>query len=178
MKTLQDLFFNELAELLRRRVPPHPGLARDGRQRHPPKFKKAFELQLKEAEGHVRKIQNVFECFDRKPRWKTCEVVMGMLRECDDMVAAFEGSPAVDAVLIVAIERIAHYQMASDRCLQEWALQLGNKKAAALLAEVLKEVEVASKAFTALARSIRHESAPANPFVAGVRRLRRASAAH
>ena len=178
MKTLQDLFFNELADCYDaecRLTRALPGMAGNATHRN---LKKAFELQLKEAEGHVRKIQNVFECFDRKPRWKTCEVVMGMLRECDDMVAAFEGSPAVDAVLIVAIERIAHYQMASDRCLQEWALQLGNKKAAALLAEVLKEVEVASKAFTALARSIRHESAPANPSVAGVRRLRRASAAH
>ncbi len=153
MKTLQDLFFNELADIYdaERRI--SKALPKMAKAATCDELKKAFEHHLKQTEGHVRKVEEVFECFDRKPRGKTCEATVGLLAEGEEMATAFEGSPAIDAALIAAAQKVEHYEMASYGCLHEWATLLGNKKAAGLLQEILDEEGATNKALTVIARS-------------------------
>ena len=77
------------------------------------------------------------------------------------MVISFKGSPAINAALIAAAQKVEHYEMASYGCLQEWANLLGNKKAAALLHEILNEEGATNKELTALARAGSNEDAMA-----------------
>ncbi len=77
------------------------------------------------------------------------------------MAASFEGSPAINAALIAAAQKVEHYEMATYGCLHEWAKLLGNKKATSLIQEILDEEGETNKALTILARSHSNEDAMA-----------------
>ncbi len=159
MKTLQDLFFNELADIYdaeRRIVKALPKMAKAATSAP---LKKAFALHQKQSEAHARKVEEVFECFDRKAKAKTCEATVGLLKEGEEMAADFEDSPAINAALIATAQKVEHYEMASYGCLHEWANLLGNKKAAGLLQEILNEEGATNKELTRLARAGSNEDA-------------------
>lgn len=153
MKTLQDLFFNELADIYDAEHRIAKALPKMARTATNTALKKAFELHLKQTEGHAKKVEEVFACFDRKAKAETCEATVGLLKEGEEMAATFEGSPAINAALIAAAQKVEHYEMATYGCLHEWAELLGNTKAASLLQEILDEEGATNKALTALARA-------------------------
>lgn len=159
MKTLQDLFLDEVADMYdaeRRIVKALPKMAKAATC---DKLKKAILSHLKETEGHVRKLEQVFQSFNKKAKGKTCEATVGLLKEGDEIAADFKGSPAINAGLISAAQKVEHYEMASYGCLHEWAGLLGNQKAADLLEEILGQEKAANEKLTELARSSSNKEA-------------------
>ena len=153
MKTLKDLFLGELADMYdaeRRIVKALPKMAKAATS---PDLKAAFQTHLKETEGQVTKLERVFEAFDQKAKGKTCEATVGLLKEGDEIAVDFKGSPALNAALISAAQKVEHYEMASYGCLHEWAGLLGNQEAAGLLEEILGEEKAANEKLTELARA-------------------------
>src|ERR1700679_1658762 len=145
MKTLRVLFLDELADMYyaeRRIVKALPKMAKAATC---DKLKQAILAHLKETEGHVTKLEEVFQSFDEKARGKTCEATVGLLKEGDEIAADFKGSPAINAALISAAQKVEHHEMASYGCLHEWAGLLGNKEAAGLLGEILGEEKPPTK---------------------------------
>jgi ferritin-like metal-binding protein YciE len=121
LKMLKDLFLAELADMYdseRRIVKALPKLADAAKCTH---LKAAFQSHLKESQGHVIKLEGVFESFDVKPYAKTCLATIGLLEEGDQIAAEFKGSPAINAALISAAQKVEHYEMASYGCLHAWA---------------------------------------------------------
>ena len=159
MKTLKDLFKDELADMYdaeRRIVKALPKMAKAATC---PDLKKAIQSHLKETEGHVKKLEQVFQSFGEKARGKTCEATVGLLEEGAEIAADFKGSPAINAALISAAQKVEHYEMASYGCLHEWAGLLGNSKAAALLEQILEEERATNESLTELARASSNEEA-------------------
>lgn len=153
MKTLEDLFLNELADMYdaeQRIVKALPKLAKAATCDD---LKAALQSHLKETEGHVKKLEQVFQCFGEKAKGKTCEATKGLLEEGDEIAAEFKGSPAINAALIAAAQKVEHYEMASYGCLHEWAGLLGNQKAATILQGILDEETAANESLTELARA-------------------------
>jgi ferritin-like metal-binding protein YciE len=152
MKTLKDLLLDELADMYdaeRRIVKALPKMAKAATC---PKLKKVILAHLKETEGHVTKLEQVFRSFDQKAKSKTCKATVGLLEEGDEIAADFNGSEAINAALISAAQKVEHHEMASYGCLHEWAGLLGNKQAARLLEEILDEETAANDTLTNLAR--------------------------
>ena len=159
MKTLKDLFLDELADMYdaeRRVVKALPKMAKAATC---PDLRAAILSHLKETEGHVKKLEQVFQSFDEKAKGQTCEATVGLLEEGDEIAADFKGSPAINAALISAAQKVEHYEMASYGCLHEWAGLLGNPEAAALLEEILEEEKAANESLTELARASSNEEA-------------------
>ena len=159
MKTLKDLFLDELADMYdaeQRIVKALPKMAKAATC---PDLKEAIQSHLKETEGHVTKLEQVFQSFDQKAKGKTCEATVGLLEEGDEIAAEFKGSPAINAALISAAQKVEHYEMASYGCLHEWAGLLGNEEAAGLLEEILDEEKAANETLTELARASSNEEA-------------------
>lgn len=153
MKTLKDLFLDELADMYdaeKRIVKALPKLAKAATSDD---LKEAIQAHLKETEGHVTKLEQVFQSFDEKPKGKTCEATVGLLKEGDEIAAEFKDSPAINAALISAAQKVEHYEIASYGCLHEWAGLLGNDEAAALLEAILDEEKAANEGLTELARA-------------------------
>jgi len=153
MKTLKDLFLGELADMYdaeRQTVKALPKMAKAATC---DKLKKAILFHLKETEGHVTKLEQVFQSFDEPAKGKTCEATVGLLEEGDEIAADFKGSPAINAALISAAQKVEHHEIASYGALHAWAGLLGKKEAASLLQEILDEEKAANDALTELARS-------------------------
>ena len=159
MKTLKDLFLNELADIYdaeRRLLKALPKMAKAATCM---KLKGAITDHVRETEGHVKKLERVFGCFDLKARGQTCEATVGLLKEGAEIQADFKGSPAINAALIAAAQKVEHYEIASYGCLQEWAALLGKDEAARLLQQILDEEKAANEALTVLARASSNEDA-------------------
>ncbi len=159
MKSLKNLFMDELADMYdaeRRIVKALPKMAKAATNED---LKEAILAHLEETKGHVTKLEAVFACFDEEPKGKTCEATVGLLEEGDEIAADFKGSPAINAALISAAQKVEHYEMASYGCLHEWAGLLGNEEAAGLLAEILEEEKAANEGLTELARGGCNEEA-------------------
>lgn len=153
MKTLNDLFLDELADIYdaeRRLVKALPKMAKAATCTH---LQKAILSHLEETKGHVMKLEQVFDCFDKKAKGKTCDATVGLIAEGEEIAADFKGSPAINAALISAAQKVEHYEIASYGCLREWAGMLGNTKAFALLQEILDEEKAANESLTELARA-------------------------
>ena len=153
MKTLKDLFIDELQDMYdaeQRIVKALPKMAKAATCED---LKGAILSHLEETKGHVTKLEQVFDCFDEKAKAKTCEATKGLLEEGDEIAAEFKGSPAINAALVSAAQKVEHYEMASYGCLHEWAGLLENEEAAGLLEEILEEEKAANEGLTELARA-------------------------
>lgn len=153
MKALNDLFLDELADMYDAEQRIAKALPKMAKAATCPDLKEAFQAHLKETEGHVKKLEQVFQCFDKKAKGIMCEATVGLLKEGDEIATEFKGSPALNAALIAAAQKVEHYEMASYGCLHEWAELLDNPKAAGLLKQILEQEKHANESLNDLAHS-------------------------
>jgi len=153
MKTLENLFMDGLADIYdaeQRLVRALPKMAKAATS---PALRSAILSHLKQTEGHVKKLEQVFKICGEKPKGKKCEATVGLLEEADEIANDFKGSPAINAALISAAQKVEHYEIASYGCLREWAGLLGKDTATGLLSAILDEEKKANESLEELARS-------------------------
>jgi ferritin-like metal-binding protein YciE len=153
MKTLKDLFLNELADMYDAEHQIQRALPKLVEAATCEKLKKVLLSHQKESDGQIKHLDEVFESAGAKPHGKACDATVGILKETHDLAAHFKGSPVLNAALVNAAQKIEHYEIAAYGGLHEWAVLLGNKKGAELLKSILAEEKAANDALTALARS-------------------------
>ena len=77
--------------------------------------------------------------------------MVGILEEGDRIVSDNKKSPAINAAIISACQKVEHYEIASYGTLRAWAELLGNQEAANLLEEILEQEKEADRALNDLA---------------------------
>jgi len=159
MKTLEELFLDELADMYDAENRLTRALPKMAKAATHEELCNAFESHLSETEGHVTNLEKVFKAFGKTAKGKKCEAIVGLLKEGDEIAAENKGSPTINAALISAAQKVEHYEIASYGCLREWAEQLGNQEAADLLQETLDEEKAADQKLTELARERCNEAA-------------------
>jgi ferritin-like metal-binding protein YciE len=158
MKSLQDLFLSQLADMYdaeQRIVRALPKLSRAATCG---KLQAAFENHLRETEGHVSKLEQVFESIGQKPTSQKCKATVGLLDEGEEMASDFKDTPAINAALVAAGQKVEHYEIASYGCLREWAQLLGYDEAVSLIEEILEEEKTADETLTELAHAKNEEA--------------------
>lgn len=153
MKTLKNLFLSELADVYDAEQRSVKGLGKMARAATCEHLQKIILDHLEETKDQVEKLKEVFECFDEKVKGKKCRATMGLLEEAEHIADDFKGSPALNAGLIAAAQKLEHYEIATYGCLHEWAENLGNSEAAHLLDEILEEEKAANDSLNDLAHS-------------------------
>lgn len=128
-----------------------------------PKMQKAATtVQLKEAIGehltqteeHVTRLEQVFELFGKKAQAKKCDAMEGLLKEGDSIVEETEdGSMTRDAAIIMAAQKVEHYEIATYGGLVQFAKTLGNEEAAAILQSTLDEEKQTDQGLTVIAEN-------------------------
>ena len=71
----------------------------------------AFEKHETETEGHVERLEKVFEEIDDAPRGKTCDAIMGIIEEGQEVMKEYKGTPALTPALLAAAQAVEHYEM-------------------------------------------------------------------
>jgi ferritin-like metal-binding protein YciE len=151
MKTLQDLFLAELADMYDAETRMTMSLQRMAKTANQVELSDVFQAHYRETEGQIEKLERVFDAFGAEAKRNKCEATMGLLEEEDKVMVENYGSPTMDAALISAGQKVEHYEIASYGCLRDWARLLGNERAADLLETILAEEKAADSRLTLLA---------------------------
>jgi ferritin-like metal-binding protein YciE len=159
MKTLEDLFLDSLADSYYAENQLTKALPKMAKAATDDDLRAAFEAHLAETEGHVQKVEEVFEAFGKKPKSKKCPAILGIIKEADEISSENKKSPTINAALIFAGQKAEHYEIASYGGLRDWAKLLGNEDAADILDEILDEEKAADAKLSALAEEHCNESA-------------------
>src|SRR4051812_15316509 len=158
-QTLHDAFLDELKDAYdaeKQLIKALPKLAKASTS---PELRQAFEDHLEETNGHVEKLEQVFEGLDEKAKGKHCDGMAGIIDEGKNAMGEdFEGA-TLDAVLIASAQRAEHYEMAAYGTMVAWARAMGHNDAAELLQEILDEEKAADEKLNAIAESGVNEQA-------------------
>lgn len=153
-ENLRELLVEELKDLYSAENQLTKALPKVAKNSSDPQLKKAIESHLKETEGHVARLEQIFEKLDESPKGKTCEGMKGLITEADERIKE-GGEPAVlDAGLIADAQRVEHYEIAAYGTARTFANLLGEKEIAQLLEATLKEEKAADAKLTSIAESV------------------------
>ncbi|MBW9112407.1 ferritin-like domain-containing protein [Rhizobium cauense] len=160
-KTLDDLFYDTLKDIYfaeRQILRALPKMARAAQSQE---LKAGFEKHREQTEGHVERLQQVFEIVGKRAQGKTCEAIQGIIAEGEEIIEEFKGSPAIDAGLISSAQAVEHYEIARYGTLKTWAQTLGKKDVVALLDQTLQEEAATDKTLSKLATTAANQKAAA-----------------
>lgn len=103
-------------------------------------LKTAIEEHLAQTQEHVARLEQVFEIIGKKAQAKKCEAMDGLTKEADSIVEETEkGTMTRDVGIIMAAQKVEHYEIATYRGLVSLARTLGLEDAAEILAKTLEE---------------------------------------
>ena len=117
-------------------------------------LKQALEDHLEQTQGHVERLEEVFEQLDETPKGKTCKAMKGLVEEGSEILEEDGEDSVLDAGIIAAAQKVEHYEIASYGTVRTWAGLLGENEVAELLQETLDEEGEANKLLNELAQDI------------------------
>ena len=124
-------------------------------------LREAFESHLEETEGHVTRLERVFELLDEKPRGKHCAGMAGIIEEGSETLQEDLEDAVMDACIIKSAQSAEHYEIGSYGTAIAWAEALDLTEVAQLLQETLAEEKAADAKLSALAEAGINECATA-----------------
>ena len=143
--TLKDIYFAEKKIL--------SALPKMAKAAQAEELRAAFEKHEQETEGHVERLEKVFKELGESPRGKTCDAIMGIIAEGQEVMKDYKGMAALDAGLLAAAQAVEHYEMSRYGSLKTWASELGLSDAAALLETTLVEEKKTDATLTKIAEN-------------------------
>ena len=154
VNNIDKLFTEELKDLYSAETQITKALPKMAKAASSSELKKAFEHHLKETEGHVQRLEQIFEILGASPKGKTCEGMKGLLSEGSESMQETEEGELRDVAMISAAQRVEHYEMAGYGSVRSYAERLGQTKIAQLLQETLDEEKAADKKLTEIAQKV------------------------
>ena len=103
-------------------------------------LKAAIEEHTAQTEEQVTRLEQVFELMGKKPQAKKCDAMEGLSKEGQSIVEETEdGSMTRDVGIIMAAQKVEHYEIATYGSLVSLATTLGMTDVADLLNTTLEE---------------------------------------
>jgi len=151
LKSIRELYVEELKDLYDAESQITTALPKLAQAAHAPELKKAFDEHLKQTEGQIGRLEQIFQQLDTSPKGKKCKGVAGLIAESQDFLKEEAEAEVKDAGLIAAAQKVEHYEMAGYGTVRTYAQLLGEKEAATLLQQTLDEEGATDKKLTSLA---------------------------
>lgn len=122
----------------------------------------AIDKHLEETKEHVNRLEEVFKLMGEKAQAKKCDAMEGLVKEAESILEDTDADTMVrDAGIIIASQKVEHYEIASYGSLVALAKKMGMKDASAILTETLNEEKKTDTNLTKLALSEINEEAAA-----------------
>jgi ferritin-like metal-binding protein YciE len=146
VESLQDIYYAEKA--ITKALPKMTKAATSE------ELKDAFEEHLAVTQEQVSRLEQVFETIGEKAKGKKCEAIEGLIKEGESIIEdTDEGTATRDVGLIMAGQKIEHYEIATYGGLVQLAHTLGLEDAAELLAVTLQEEKETDVTLTSIAEN-------------------------
>ncbi|WP_313189689.1 ferritin-like domain-containing protein [Sphingobacterium sp.] len=117
-------------------------------------LKDAFEDHYLLTKKHVSRLKKIFERLGENEESKECKAMDGLIEEAREIIKSTqEGSVTRDVALIIAAQKVEHYEIATYGGLAQIAITLGLDKVADILEKTLQEEEETDETLTDIAES-------------------------
>jgi ferritin-like metal-binding protein YciE len=154
LNTLQDVYIDALRDLYNAEAQITKALPRVMKAVSHEDLKAALENHLEETEGHLERLEQVFEMAGSKVRGKKCVAMEGIIDEAKELISMDIDENAFDAAMIGALQKVEHYEIASYGTVRTWAQQLGFDDQADILEQTLNEEKAANEKLTQIAETV------------------------
>ena len=158
-KKLDDLFHDTLKDIYFAEKKILTALPKMAKAAQSDELRAAFEKHRGETEGQVDRLEQVFEMIGKKAQGKTCDAIVGIVEEGQEVMKEYKGSPALDAGLLAGAQAVEHYEISRYGTLKTWADELGLRDAVRLLDATLQEEKKTDATLTAIAESVVNQEA-------------------
>ncbi len=154
LDTLQKLYTEELRDLYNAENQLLKALPKMAKAASSEELKDAFEKHLQQTKGHVERLEQVFDQLGEKAKGKTCRAMKGLIEEGAEILEEDGDDSVIDAGIIVAAQKVEHYEIASYGSVRTFANLLGQNKAAELLQATLDEESETNELLNKLAETV------------------------
>ena len=154
LKSLRDLYVDELKDLYSAEKQLVKALPKMVKNATNPELAQAFSDHLEETEGHVERLEQIFEELGERPGGKKCVGMEGLIEEAKELLEEDAAEEVLDAGLISKAQHVEHYEMAGYGTVRTYARLLGLDEQAAVLQQTLDEEGAADKKLTMLSQQV------------------------
>jgi ferritin-like metal-binding protein YciE len=116
-------------------------------------LKQAFQSHLRETEGQIKRLEDVFRMHGQEPKGASCPAIDGIIKEANEIIGDVEDKEVCDAAILAAAQAVEHYEITRYGTLVAWAKQLGRNDCATVLHQNLVEEKATDEKLTKLAES-------------------------
>ena len=159
LNTLEKLYIEELRDLYNAENQLLKALPKMAKGASSPELKDAFEKHLEQTKGHVQRLEELFEQRDENPKGKTCKAMKGLVEEGSEILKEEGEDSVLDAGIIVAAQKVEHYEIASYGSVRTFANLLGKDEEAKVLQSTLDEEAETNEILNQLAEGIVNQEA-------------------
>lgn len=151
--TLEDLFIHTLQDIyyaenkITKALPKMAAKATDANLRA------GFEQHLRETEGHIQRLEQVFGAMGLAAKSVDCPAIDGIVKESDEIAGDIGDKSVLDAALLASAQAVEHYEITRYGTLIAWAQELGRSDVVPLLQQNLDEEYATDRKLTALAEA-------------------------
>jgi ferritin-like metal-binding protein YciE len=157
---LEELFHDEIKDIYwaeKKLVQALPKMAKAATSEE---LRSAFTDHLEQTKEHVTRLEQVFDILGHKPQAKKCDGMEGITEEGASVIEDTEdGTSTRDVALILAGQKVEHYEIATYGGLAQIARTLGHEDIAEILETTLEEEKETDQTLTELAENNANTSA-------------------
>src|ERR1041384_7852633 len=114
----------------------------------------AFADHLEQTKRHVKRLEKIFQMIGQKPGGKKCEAMEGLIKESKSIInETNQGTMTRDAALIIAAQKVEHYEIATYGGLVQLAITMKLNRAADILEKTLNEEKDTDELLTEIAET-------------------------
>ena len=157
INTLEDLYVDHLKDLYNAEQQITKALPHMSKKAISPELKNAFDSHLQQTEGHIQRLETVFERLQKPIRGKKCKGMEGLLEEGDEALDLEDN--VRDSAIIAAAQKVEHYEISAYGTAIAYARLLGDMEAVNLFNQTMQEEAQADEKLTTIAENGVNEAA-------------------
>ncbi len=157
--TLQELFVDEVRDLYSAEAQLLKAMPKMVKKAQHPELKKAIETHMRETQGQIDRLDQVFQILGEKAKGKKCLAMEGLLNEAKEHMSEDMDDDVMDAALIGMAQKIEHYEIAGYGTAAHLAEGLGLTEVHQLLSKTLDEEKSTDAKLNSLAKGTINQKA-------------------
>lgn len=153
---LKALLVDQMEDLLHAENQLVKALPKMAKAAHSVQLRQAFTDHLEQTRGHVERLHQAFELLGAKAKAKTCKGMQGLVEEGEETISEGKDleSASADLALIIAAQKVEHYEISGYGSLRTLAERIGETRVARLLADTESEEAQADELLTQVAQPL------------------------
>ncbi|WP_336485848.1 ferritin-like domain-containing protein [Methylobacterium nigriterrae] len=153
IKTMDDLFTHMLQDIYYAEQQITKALPKMIEKASEPQLKQGFEKHLRETEGQIQRLDQVFQQLGKPAKGVECAAINGIIAETKEIMSDVGDKEVLDAALIAGAQAVEHYEITRYGTIIAYAKQLGHSNVVSLLQQTLEEERNTDKTLTGLAEA-------------------------